>query len=393
MRVTRLTGKLLLALGCFGLFVLAPLRAEELKVAAPTPTSWPSFRNGNLQQGVAGSPLPEELEELWKIDVPDGVVATVAIVGEYVYLPALNGHLICLNLNDGSEVWRYRSLESEDPDEFAPGFRATPQVTEKMVYLGDEDGILHAVDRATGKLVWKYATGDEISGCVAIYNGKVIVGSYDSYLYCLNAKTGAEDWSFETGDRINGSPGVVENFTFVAGCDHHLRVIDIDAGTQKADIPLETYLIASPAIWKDELYVGTQAGEVVAVNWKTEEITWRYTAPSRKMPIHSSAAVTEKHVFVGGHDKLLHAIDRSNGEGLWTFPTRAGIESSPVVVEDRVFFGSRDRNLYGVSVETGKEVFKANLGKSIIAGPAVGENCLVIGTEGSNGTLHCFGSK
>ncbi|MCA9039747.1 MAG: PQQ-binding-like beta-propeller repeat protein [Planctomycetaceae bacterium] len=369
------------------------LSAAEIAVTAPTKSSWPSFRNGNLQQGVAGSELPEKLELLWKIDVPDGVVATVAIVGDYVYLPALNGHLICLNRKDGTEVWRYRSIESDDPDEFAPGFRAAPRVTEKKVYVGDEDGKLHAVDRVTGKKVWTFTTDDEISGCVALYKDKVIVGSYDSSLYCLDAETGEKAWSFETGDRINGSPGLVENFTFVAGCDFHLRVIDVEAGNQKSDISLETYLIASPALWDDFLYVGTQAGEVVAVNWKTESILWRYKSPARQMPIHASAAVTENCVYVGGHDKLLHAIDRSNGEGLWTFPTRAGIESSPVVVGNRIFFGSRDRNLYGVSTATGKEVFKVNLEKSIIAGPAVGEGCLVVGTEGSQGALYCFGSK
>ncbi|MEZ6046659.1 MAG: PQQ-binding-like beta-propeller repeat protein [Planctomycetaceae bacterium] len=369
------------------------LRAEELTIEAPSETSWASFRNGDLQQGVAGSSLPDELEELWKIEVPDGVVATVAIVGDYVYLPALNGTLSCLNLSDGSEVWSYRSIESEDPDEFAPGFRAAPRVTESMVYIGDEEGHLHAIDRKTGKSVWKKTTNDEISGCVALYQDKLIVGSYDSSLYCLESSTGDEVWNFQTGDRINCSPSISENFTFVAGCDHHLRVIDIEAGKEKTDIPLGTYLIASPALWGDQLYVGTQNGDVVSVNWRTSEITWRYAAPSKKMPIHASAAVTESHVFVGGHDKLLHAIDRKSGEGLWTFPTRAGIESSPVVVGDRVFFGSRDRNLYGVSIETGKEVFKANLGKSIVAGPAVGEGCLVIGTEGSQGTLHCFGSK
>ncbi|MAT16593.1 MAG: serine/threonine protein kinase [Planctomyces sp.] len=374
-----------------GLLSESALRAADVEAAAPTESSWPSFRNGNLQQGIAGSALPEKLEQLWKIDVPDGVVATVAIVGDYVYLPALNGHLICLNLKDGSEVWRYRSID--DPEEFAPGFRATPRVTETMAYVGDEDGVLHAVDRVTGKPKWKFTTNDEISGCAAIYNDKVIVGSYDSTLYCLDAETGEEDWHFETGDRINGSPGVAENYTFVAGCDHHLRVIDIAAGTEKSDIPLETYLIASPAIWGDELYVGTQGGEVVAVNWKTEEIVWRYTAESRQMPIHASAAVTEEGVYVGGHDKQLHAINRKTGEGLWTFPTRASIDSSPVVVGDRIYFGSGDRNLYGVSIEDGKEVFKENLGKSIVAGPAVGEGVLVIGTEGSQGELFCFGSK
>ena len=50
--------------------------ASAREIKAPGKNDWPSFRNGDLQQGIAGSELPDKLELLWKIEVIDGVVAT-----------------------------------------------------------------------------------------------------------------------------------------------------------------------------------------------------------------------------------------------------------------------------------------------------------------------------
>ena len=60
---------------------------------------------------------------------------------------------------------------------------------------------------------------------------------------------------------------------------------------------------------------------------------------------------------------------------------------------DRVFFGSVDGGIYGVNLKDGKESWRFPAGRSITASPAVGEKCLVIGTEGPNGTVFCFGAK
>jgi outer membrane protein assembly factor BamB len=363
------------------------------KPAAPGPTSWASFRNGDQQLGVATSKLPEKLEVLWKVKTQDGVVATSAIVGDRVYVPGLSGDLLCLDKKNGKKVWAYRSIDDPDPKQFAPGFKSAPRVTANSVYVGDEDGVLHSVDRVTGKRRWKATTDAEIAGCAAVVGDKVIVGSHDNFLYCFNSKDGTLAWKFETQDRVNCSPAIVEKYTFVAGCDAHLRVIDIEDGKEVGDIPLESYLIASPAVMGDVLYVGNYGAEVLAVDWKKKQIVWRYKDPVKEFPIHASAAVTKKYVIVGGHDKQMHCIDRETGNGVWTFLTKGRIDSSAVIVGDRVFFGSADRNLYALSIDKGESVWTFNAGQSITAGPAVGENVLVVGCEGSGGFVYCFGKK
>lgn len=392
-RAQRVVSRGLVAAACLFAVLMSGTTLSGAEPAAPGKTSWASFRNGNEQRGVAGSPLPEKLELLWEYKTEFGVSGTAAIVGDDVYVPTIDGVLLCLNRTDGKKRWAYRSIDSDDPDDFAPGFKAAPLVTEKLVLLGDEDGFFHAVDRATGKKAWKFETEAEVAGGASHVGDKVIFGSHDSFLYCLKVDDGALVWKFQTEDRVNCAPAISGNHTFISGCDEHLRVINIVSGEQEADIPLGSFLIASPALWDDMLYVGTYSSEVVALNWKSREFLWRFRDPAKEFPYHGSAAVTEQLVIVGGRDKQLHCLDRRTGDELWKFPTRAGIDSSPAVVDRRVFFGSNDGNVYGLDIETGKQVWKFAAGRDVTAGPAIGENCLVIGCEGNRGKIYCFGAK
>lgn len=355
---------------------------------APTDVSWASFRATPDQRGVAASPLAQNPTLKWETPSPDGWVACVAIVGEHVYAPALSGFLHCLNLKTGTEVWKYRSIEDPDPKKFAAGFKAAPLVTKSAVYIGDEDGVLHAIDRTTGKKLWVFATDAEIAGCVAQFGDHLLLASHDSILYCLT-REGTEVWRFQTNDRINCSPAIADNYTFLAGCDEHLRVIDLHTGKEFRDMPLESFLIASPAIVGDLLYVGTHTGQIVCVDWRKGEFVWRYEGP-RRMPFHASAAVSDDLVIVGCHDKHIHAVDRETGQEKWQFPTRARIESSGAIVDRRIFVGSGDGNLYGISLDSGQEVWKYNGGRGISAGVAIGEGCLIAGEDQQNGRLLCF---
>lgn len=364
-------------------------------VASPGAESWTSFRNGPQLRGLAGSPLPAKLELLWDIPVTDGITSTAAIVGDHVYVGSFGGELLCVDRHNGDIIWTYLSKEREKPDSFLPAFKASPTVTADAIYLGDEDGVFHAIDRKTGQGRWQFQTMGEIISSATIVGDRVLFGSYDNSLYCLNLGDGSEAWRFETDGYVNCTPAVAGNLTFVTGCDEHLRAIDIGTGKQMFAMPLATYLIASPAVVADEqmLYVGTYAAEVIAVHLGEQEIKWRYKDEKREFPYHSSAAVTDEFVVVGGRDKQVHCISRQSGERVWAVATRGRVDSSPAVVGDRVFVGSSDGNLYEFGLKDGRSALKHNLGKPVTASPAVGEGCLVIGTEAADGHLYCFGKK
>lgn len=387
-RGTRFFGRLLVFVSVL-LVVAEASRGDDAK-PSKVDTSWSMFRRTPDLAGVASSPLPNKLKQKWKITSPDGFASTAAIVGGHVFVGTLSGELLCLKRDTGEKVWSYRTIEDVKPNSFSPGFQSSPTVTAGGVFAGDEDGIFHAVDRNTGQKKWTYKTDSQIIASANVVGDKLIFGSYDSFLYCLKTD-GTEAWKFQTQDRVNGSPAIAGKHTFVTGCDQHMRVINIETGEQVTDMPLERFLIASPAVAGDLLFVGTHESEVICLDWRKQEIVWRYSDENREQPYHSSAALTDKFVIVGGQDKQLHCIDRATGKGVWKFVTRGQVNSSPVVVGNRVYVGSKDGYLYEVNLSEGSLSEKFQIGRSISASPAVGEGCLVIGAEGNGGALVCFG--
>ncbi|MCH2211976.1 MAG: PQQ-binding-like beta-propeller repeat protein [Fuerstiella sp.] len=370
-------------------FVL-PQRALCQESTGELPGGWPAFRGTPDQRGVARTSLSDRPELLWELESKDGWVGTCAIVGDFVYAPALEGYLYCLERDTGHVVWKCRSIASSDEKEFAPGFKAAPLVVGDTVYAGDEDGYLHAIDIKSGKHRWPspFETGAEIAGGVGYWNEQLILASHDSFLYFLSLD-GKEISRFQTRDRINCSPAIVDHFTFVSGCDSELRVIDLRSREEVLSVDMNDYLIASPAVVGDSLYVGSHRGVMTALNWKTGDVLWRYEG-ERQQSIHASAVATDDLILVGSHDKVMYAIDRETGRSRWKFATNARIDCSAAVVGSRVFFGSGDGNIYGLSLDDGKEVWKYHAGHPISAGMAIGEKCMVVGEDTSGGRLLCF---
>ena len=362
--------------------------------ALPADDGWTSFRNGPQQLGVATSSLPNDLKLLWEYPAPDGVTGTAAISNGKVYVGIIGGSLLCLDLHQGELIWEYKSLQTDDPKAFLPGFQSPITLTDRLVIAGDEDGTLHAVDRQTGKPAWTFPTDGEIVGGATVVGDRIIFGSHAQRLFCVSQADGKQVWEFDTQGPVNGSQAIGDDRTFVTGCDQPLlRVVDLTTGTEETTIDLEGLLIATPALKDEMLYFGTSDGIVFAVNWKQKTLDWQYSDKNRQFEIHSSPAVTDELVIIGSRDKRLHAINRLTGEAEWTFPTRGGIDSSPVIAGGRVYFGSRDKAVYGVSISDGSEVWKYNAAQPITASPAIAEGHLVIGTDATAGRILCFGQK
>jgi outer membrane protein assembly factor BamB len=80
------------------------------------------------------------------------------------------------------------------------------------VYVGDEGGVLHAVNAADGTLKWKAAppsggTKGMFDQSPSVWGGSVFIGSTNGLMYAFEAGTGALKWSFvpECADPIVGS--------------------------------------------------------------------------------------------------------------------------------------------------------------------------------------------
>jgi outer membrane protein assembly factor BamB len=355
------------------LFILLP--------GAALLADWPSFRGNPQHTGVADSKLPQKLEILWTFEAKGGFDGAAAIVGDTVYVGCQDEHLYAIGLKDGQRKWKYKA---------AP-FKAPVSVHDGAVYVGDQEGVFHCVDAATGTKRWTFATDGEISGGAALSSEGVVFGSGDEHLYCVS-REGQKVWQFRVpGGPVLATPLLVDNKTFVAGCDSILHIIDTKVGKGLKEIELGGQVGASGAVKGDVLFVGTMTNVFHAVDWKRGKILWTFKNPKRAQPYYSSAAIVDDKVIVGSRDRMVHCLNTRDGNPIWSFPTKGHVDSSPVVVDSRVIVGSLDGKLYVLNLEMGSELQRFDLGRGISASPAVGGGCVVIGND--DGVLYCLGSK
>jgi quinohemoprotein ethanol dehydrogenase len=89
------------------------------------------------------------------------------------------------------------------------GLEATPIVIDGVLYTSGNWGRVYALDAATGREIWtydpqvdaqwgRYACCDVVNRGVAVWKGRVYVASLDGYLHALDAATGHLLWKADT---------------------------------------------------------------------------------------------------------------------------------------------------------------------------------------------------
>ncbi len=359
----------------------------ELQEPLPPPVlndarNWPLFRGDSQARGIAQTELPENLDLLWQYEVPRGAFdGTPIIVEGVVYIGDLDGVLHALDMKDGTKRWEFKN---------DIGFTAAPAVRDDRVYIGDIDGHFHCIDAKSGERLWHHEAGAEVDSGANFFGDKVLFGSQDSVLYCLMADSGELVWKHSINDQIRCSPTIVEDRIFLAGCDGLLHILNARTGEPLRDVEIESPTGVTPAASGDYVYFGTEAGVFFCIDWKKGEVVWKFQDGERSQAFRSSPTVHDELVIFGGRNRRLHALDKQTGQERWSHVSRGRIDSSPITVGDRVFFGSSDGRLTALKVADGSPAWEFEVRGSFNGSAAAAEERLFIAS--SNGVVYCFGA-
>ncbi|HET6892184.1 MAG TPA: PQQ-binding-like beta-propeller repeat protein [Pyrinomonadaceae bacterium] len=155
--------------------------------------------------------------------------------------------------------------------------------------------------------------------------------------------------------------------------NHHLT------GVSLSDVPnslrlLWTYaagdsIESSAAIVGGTVFVGSQKGELVALNLDNGQVYWKYATGASIG--ESSPAYSGGVVYIADLNGWINALNASDGRKLWAFKTNGEIKSSPVVTGDRVLIGSYDQHLYCLSTRDGSLLWKFRTEGQVHATPSI----------------------
>ncbi len=288
---------------------------------------------------------------------------------------------------------------SPHPAYFYRSSKSGPVLDAANVYVGSDDGVMHAYDQESGGEQWRFkilgfgSRGRTIFATPVLHDGMLYFGAYDGNFYALNAATGKQQWIYMDADWIHSSPAVAPDLGIVfVGLQYGLwnkkgGVVALAAKTGKkqweyADMPASVR--AAPAYSRTHgvVIVGSSDGTVYCFRARTGELLWSYKTDGA---IEGSFAFDEERgrVFFGGAGGLVHVVDVRNGHAVRVVPTGSGVGiwSTPCVHGDHVYISSPDKRMYCFNLETLELVWTFVTDGRVFASPIIANRLVYVGSN------------
>jgi outer membrane protein assembly factor BamB len=402
-----------------GLFLLFAIVLALSITMAPFPVNsasygddWPMFRYDSAHTGVTASAGPARPVKLWsyveghfdgsQIGSSAAVVNGVVYVGSnYNQVEQRGGNIYALDAYTGAKIWNYSTSR---------GVCSSPTLSGGVLFVGVEDNVC-AFNASTGLKIWNYSTGGLILSSPNIVNGMVYIGSQDGNVYALNASKGAKIWNYTSAGQSNkaavesgfgsgafeSSPAVVNGMVYIGSDDGNVYALNALTGAKIWNYttsiqPLFTWgnqVTSSPAVSDGIVYVGSVGGNVYALNATTGAKIWNYyTNPSRLYGggyfygVQASPAVADGVVYVGTVDGNMYALNASTGRQIWE--VNAFLVLSSAAISDGVVYVAGHSWIYALSTTTGSQIWNFTTQNVINSSPAIVDGVVYISSEDGN---------
>ena len=230
--------------------------------------SSPSVIDGRLyiagENGYLRCLDPRTGRQIWKTFVDgigpgtllgsNGSETSPAVADGEVYTATYDGILYNIDAKSGSVRWKARTFDDTD---------ASPVVWDDFVYACGQEkaSFVYCFERATGRERWRYA-GNKLGywSTPAVSDGRLYVGGEDGALHAMDATSGAPLWTFETGDGVWSSPCIVDDKVLFGSRDFRFYCLDLQTGRELWNVRLDGRIISSPCIVAGRIWIGTATG-------------------------------------------------------------------------------------------------------------------------------------
>lgn len=215
----------------------------------------------------------------WKFKTEGIVRSTPAIANDIVYVGDTEGNLFAIDLKNGVQKWRFEieghNLQNEKFGFDRRAIIAAPVIAGNKVIVGGRDGFLYAVDKITGKQVWRI--DHEVSwviSAVAVKDNYVVTGTSDGhFVQAVDLNTGKELWKYHSINAVWSSPIIDGDKVYIGSHEGVLYCLDLKTGEKISGFQTGGIIFSSPVISGSLLYFGSDDGFLYALRSNGSNIT------------------------------------------------------------------------------------------------------------------------
>ncbi len=319
---------------------------------------------------------------LWERPVSGPAHGTPAVAEGRVYLGLLGKQVLALDPDTGRTRWEY---EGGSP------FPGTVTVKDGILYASSRGGDVHALDAESGSLLWKVDAGGPVVAPVAVHGGKMFAASTAGVLYIRNSGTGDKRARIRTGSALVTPPVVAGDRVYLLS-EGDLLAFDATVRELPGRYPAELIwaqlwiwhfplppppehsglqwrvspdeemgaFVHPPAVTEEALYLGTEEGEVVALDPASGGLLWRMSPASE--------------------------LRRVDGNLWWRMPTGGPVAAPPLVVGDTLVVAHEDGSIRAIDRFSREEAWALSLGSPVVAPLSYAAGAIYAHTQ--DGALH-----
>ena len=301
----------------------------------------------------------------WSINI-GGAPSNALIVGGRVYVMANTNNeidtdgtseLLALDAATGAMLWGPLSFGGSAGLTYDAG----------KIFVNSSDGVLTALDAASGLRIWSVETQMRPSRRPAPVAAQGIVYLLVNVYYSAMAfseSNGAMLWQTSIDSAIPGSIAVSVDGVYASSSCNTVDLQPVSGAViWTNNTGCSGGLGETPVVASGELYSPIGAGTYPDI------YSGVVYAPENGTPIatysaSAAPAVTASTAFIL-YNSLLRGIALSNSQVIWSFAGDGGLVTAPIVVNNYVFIGSSSGNLYALDATTGALLWTQDIGAPI----------------------------
>ena len=225
-----------------------------------------------------------------------------------------------------------------------------------------------SLNRQNGALRWDTQLNGPILASPVVVNGTVYLGAADKHLYALDAATGRHRWAFATQDWIVSAVAYAGDRVIVASQDSRLHVVSAETGRRRLlyETGIGRHIGAAPAVQGDRAYFCSVGGRVWAIDWQ-----------ATTYPLERGLLFWQTNLYVWG---MLSTSPVQKGS-VWSKRVGGDVRNTPALAHDMVYVPNAQGKVIALDAATGTERWQASVGVSITAAPTVAGSTVLIGTN------------
>lgn len=289
-------------------------------------------------------------EILWFYETKNSVKNNVLISGGALFTQDCEGNVYCLDAQSGSLKWT-----TAVPLGNALNTSSGICLSDGVLYTGCAAAIT-ALKASDGSKVWENIRncGESSPAEFIVTGNKLIVSSHWDALLALDKTTGKELWKNQDGDiRFRSStPAILSDGTLIVSDSRAIMEVDTSSGNITNKLTLEDFNFSSsaqPLCIGNTVLIPTADKGIVGYSAETKELVW--SAPTGKALIYTAP---------------------------YTNTDSKTVEPSPIALDDgSVVFPASDGRLYKITAD-GEILSSVNIGSPVFGSAAVAGDKIIV---------------